>query len=338
MRRVEEGVAAILIAIEDRLTFCNLNIAKRSFKPALFRFSRVCLALFLIITISSLLTPNSNSLLPTIQGQGSDNETAPPDIIVPEGDTTPPDITVPDDIIVEATSPNGTPVQYAVTAEDDVDGTAILEHEDGSTVTQDGVRANITISCDPSSGFEFPIGNTAVECIATDASGNEAKGFFTIRVQEVEVGPQSPTVPLTVGIISNVTEGVAPATFEFQANLTGGSEPYTYLWDFGDGSEESDKQTVLHTFEEAGTYMVTLATRDTDDQDAYDSLEITVNESLPPPPPPAILWIILSAALASIVIGGIALSKYKMNQRRSRRLKIPPSAIVEITAKGGIDQ
>jgi hypothetical protein len=337
MRRVEEGVATILIAIEDRLTFCNLNNAKRSFKPAIFRFSRVCLALFLIITISSLLTPNSNSLLPAIQGQGSDNESASPDIIVPEDDTTPPDITVPDDIIVEATSPNGTPVQYAVTAEDDVDGTAILE-QDGSTVTQEGIRGNITISCDPSSGFEFPIGNTAVECIATDASGNEGEGFFTIRVQEVVVGPQSQTVPLTVGIISNITEGVAPATFEFQANLTGGTEPYTYLWDFDDGGEESDKQTVLHTFEEAGTYVVTLAARDTDDQDAYDSLEITVNESPPPRPPPPILWIILFAVLASIVIGGIALGKYKMNQRRSRRLKIPPSAIVEITAKGGIEQ
>src|ERR671915_2157459 len=110
----------------------------------------------------------------------------------------------------------------------------------------------------------------------TDENGEEASDNLEITVNE-----PSPTIaePLTVGIISNGTEGVAPATFEFQANLTGGTEPYTYLWDFGDGSEESDEQTVLHTFEEAGIYNVTLAATDTDDQDASASIEISVEEA-----------------------------------------------------------
>jgi PKD repeat protein len=88
---------------------------------------------------------------------------------------------------------------------------------------------------------------------------------------------------LTAEIIPNGTEGVAPATFEFQANLTGGTEPYTNIWNFGDGSEESNEQTVLHTFEEAGTYNVTLAATDTDNQTASDSIEINV-EAAPLPP------------------------------------------------------
>src|SRR5918996_1664414 len=110
----------------------------------------------------------------------------------------------------------------------------------------------------------------------TDENGEEASDNLEITVNE-----PSPTIaePLTVGIISNSTEGVAPATFEFQANLTGGTEPYTYLWDFGDGSEESDEQTVLHTFEEAGIYNVTLTATDTDDQDASASIEISVEEA-----------------------------------------------------------
>ena len=84
----------------------------------------------------------------------------------------------------------------------------------------------------------------------------------------------------TAEIISNGTEGVAPATFEFEANLTGGTEPYTYIWNFSDGSEESDEdeQTVLHTFDEAGTYNVTLTATDTDNQNASDSIEISVEE------------------------------------------------------------
>jgi PKD repeat protein len=96
---------------------------------------------------------------------------------------------------------------------------------------------------------------------------------------EEELVEEESTELLTVGIISNSTEGLAPATFEFQANLTGGIEPYTYLWDFGDGSEESDEQTVLHTFEEAGIYNVTLTATDTDDQEASDSIEISVEEA-----------------------------------------------------------
>ncbi|HEY6755777.1 MAG TPA: PKD domain-containing protein, partial [Nitrososphaera sp.] len=76
----------------------------------------------------------------------------------------------------------------------------------------------------------------------------------------------------------NETVGDAPATFEFEANLTGGTEPYTYVWNFGDDSQESDKQTVSHTFDEAGSYNVTLAASDTDNQNAADSIEINVEE------------------------------------------------------------
>jgi hypothetical protein len=36
---------------------------------------------------------------------------------------------------------------------------------------------------------------------------------------------------LTAEINSNDTEGVAPATFEFEADIAGGTEPYTVSWD-----------------------------------------------------------------------------------------------------------
>jgi PKD repeat protein len=94
------------------------------------------------------------------------------------------------------------------------------------------------------------------------------------------------TEPLTVEITSSDTEGVAPATFEFEANVTGGMEPYTYSWDFGDGSEESDDdETIDHTFDEAGTYNVDLTVTDSSGRTASDSILITVEA--PPPPPPS---------------------------------------------------
>jgi PKD repeat protein len=95
-----------------------------------------------------------------------------------------------------------------------------------------------------------------------------------------------PPDPLTAEIISNGTVGFAPATFEFEVNVTGGTEPYTINWDFGDGSEGSQQQTVVHTFNEAGIYTVTLTVTDANGQQATDTLEITVNERPPSPPPP----------------------------------------------------
>jgi PKD repeat protein len=93
-----------------------------------------------------------------------------------------------------------------------------------------------------------------------------------------ELAGEESVESLTAEIISNATEGVAPATFEFQANLTGGTEPYTYVWSFGDGSEGSDEQNPIHTFDEAGTYNVTLTVTDTEQNEASDSLEINVEE------------------------------------------------------------
>src|ERR687898_887889 len=92
-----------------------------------------------------------------------------------------------------------------------------------------------------------------------------------------------PTEPLTVEITSSDTEGggIAPATFEFEADEAGGTEPYTYSWDFdGEGNNgESNEQTVSHTFEEAGSYNVGLTVTDSGGQSASDSMEITVEEA-----------------------------------------------------------
>jgi PKD repeat protein len=87
-----------------------------------------------------------------------------------------------------------------------------------------------------------------------------------------------------VNIISNGTEGIAPATFEFEAEVSGGIEPYTSRWDFGDGSSngESNTQTVFHTFDQAGRYNVGLIVIDSRNQIAFDSIAITVEEGEPP--------------------------------------------------------
>ena len=79
-------------------------------------------------------------------------------------DTTPPVLTLPDPIVVNATSPSGTPVAYTVTATDNIDPDPV-------------------VVCSPPSGSTFPIGTTTVTCTATDFSGNVAEGSFTVHVK-----------------------------------------------------------------------------------------------------------------------------------------------------------
>ena len=60
---------------------------------------------------------------------------------------------------------------------------------------QDDVGGNITMSCDPPSGSVFPIGNTKVECSATDEAGNTATESFMVTVNPPTPSPPPPPTP-----------------------------------------------------------------------------------------------------------------------------------------------
>src|SRR5215213_7045238 len=120
-------------------------------------------------------------------------------------------------------------------------------------------------------------GNYTVTLTATDSTGETATDTLEITVEESSEEPA--TESLAAEITSNATSGNAPATFSFDANASGGTGPYTVNWNFGDDSEESDEQSVVHTFTEAGNYTVTLTATDSTGETATDTLEITVEES-----------------------------------------------------------
>ena len=81
----------------------------------------------------------------------------------PPLDTEPPVLNVPSDFSIEAPSAAGTLVSYTVTAVDDVD-----HHP--------------TVACVPASGELFPVGETVVSCLATDASGKSSSATFKVTV------------------------------------------------------------------------------------------------------------------------------------------------------------
>jgi PKD repeat protein len=129
----------------------------------------------------------------------------------------------------------------------------------------------------------FYEGNSAT-AETTTPSGSLVPRPLPVPVRQVfdsfELVTAVPTEPLTVDITSSDTEGgIAPATFEFEAGVAGGTEPYTYSWDFdGEGSSDDD-DVIDHTFDEAGSYDVGLTVTDSIGQSASDSMEITVEEA-----------------------------------------------------------
>jgi Tol biopolymer transport system component len=112
------------------------------------------------------------TLVPTTAGPGQQvcgtvNSFSPFVLVRPAGDTIAPTLSLPANPTMNATSPAGTVVSYAVSASDDVDPSPV-------------------VSCAPASGSVFAIGETTVSCTATDASGNASSGSFTVKVRSAK--------------------------------------------------------------------------------------------------------------------------------------------------------
>ena len=68
-------------------------------------------------------------------------------------------------------------------------------------------------------------------------------------------------VPLNVTLVDNATEMFRYApTVEFEAKVSEGQEPYSFDWDFKDGSpiEQGADANTSHTFTTPGLYNVTV--------------------------------------------------------------------------------
>ena len=65
------------------------------------------------------------------------------------------------------------------------------------------------------------------------------------------------TIPLAVaGVTPSVLGGPAPLTVTFTADVVGSFTPYSYLWNFGDTTPNSNKTMPVHTYTAAGNYTI----------------------------------------------------------------------------------
>src|SRR5215217_761893 len=224
--------------------------------------------------------PVSNNATVNCYAEDSSGNRATDSFQVTVQDTTPPMPTLPPPITAEAKGPDGAVANFTVSATDIVDGNATLE-EDGTTITQDQVGRDITISCNPRSGDTFELGDTTVNCYAEDSSGNRATDSFQVTVQDTT--PPMPTLPPPITAEATGPEG-AKVNFTVSAtDVVDGPVPVSCRIESGGQVQPGD------TFQ-LRTTTVNCEATDSSNNIGYSNFTVTVQDTTPPMPtlPPPI--------------------------------------------------
>ena len=104
-------------------------------------------------------------------------------------------------------------------------------------------------------------------------------GYFKIRYGEVGIDDGAYYVVYKPSLIADANgpyRAEPGEEIQFHGSASGGREPYTWKWDFGDGSI-SNEQNPKHTYKEAGIYTVKLIVTDANNQQATDITEAIIN-------------------------------------------------------------
>gem|GEM_PF-1763432 len=118
------------------------------------------------------------------------------------------------------------------------------------------------------------VGDYMVKLVVTDDSGQ-----FNGSDLFISVSAPPPADPLS-GVVSlspqlNASALVVNASIEMQGFASGGEEPYSFYWDFGDGGSDIG-ENVSHIFAETGNYTVTLTVVDANDQIDADTIQVNI--------------------------------------------------------------
>lgn len=92
-------------------------------------------------------------------------------------------------------------------------------------------------------------------------NGEVLFGFGDIFAAGTPGGVEALALPLESRATAEVVASGPSATFDFEGAGSGGILPYTYSWNFGDGSTGSGA-LVTHAYSDGGTFYATLSTRD----------------------------------------------------------------------------
>lgn len=128
-------------------------------------------------------------------------------------------------------------------------------------------------STDQNPTHTYPSGGTfhPILTVHDSAGGSDPANPLTISVQ----------APLNASSSGAPLSGTSPLQVNFAGAATGGTPPYTYDWDFGDGTAHSSTQSPSHAYADPGDYSAVLTVHDSAAAtDAATPLSVTVNPPL----------------------------------------------------------
>ncbi len=115
-------------------------------------------------------------------------------------------------------------------------------------------------------------------------------GSFTVRLTTTDTlnvsASASLSISVTVAPTVNFTSSPAtPSTGQsviFTATTSGGAGPFTFSWNYGDGSPDDNSSLAAHTYAAPGIFMVSLTTKDANGASVVTTVFVSVAENRPP--------------------------------------------------------
>jgi PKD repeat protein len=148
-------------------------------------------------------------------------------------------------------------------------------------------------------------------------------GVYSVVLNATDGDESTATARLTVTIapdpslvVAATSSHPAPgAMTTFFANVSGGTAPYDYSWQFGDGSPGANVPSPVHAFVGSGTYTVQAWANDSQGGTSHETLTVTVGSGAGSSPGGSIagvplwFWTGIGALAAVLVVGGVLLAR-----------------------------
>ncbi len=83
---------------------------------------------------------------------------------------------------------------------------------------------------------------------------------------------------LYVDLEAEPDEGAPPLSVKFTSSVEDGTPPYTYKWDFGDGTPPSTEASPTHTYAKEGEFTATLSVTDSKGIKGSEEYDILVEK------------------------------------------------------------
>jgi hypothetical protein len=187
-------------------------------------------------------------------------------------------------------SPAATPSEGVATATPSEGLATATPSEAAATPTVEGAATATPIETATDAGFptETPAATPTPGADATATNGAAtatpesplatATPAATISTAAGEPTPSATSVPelLFVDLEGDPDTGPPPLTVQFTSDVSGGTPPYTYTWDFGDGSPTSDEVNPMHVYQRNGDFTATLSITDSLGEQESEELDVTV--------------------------------------------------------------